>query len=105
LEFDEEALYAQLGAYLVGEPGQVRGEKLDDLIARGRNWMERHRKELADRVCGDPVVREAALQKVQDLGAVADAIAGISGDPPAYTVAAILLGWGIETLCGGVDTS
>jgi len=94
----EDDLLLDLGLALAG-PGAARDGDADDLRGRANNWFDRNRDELKKRLCGHPDLdrlTDAAL----DTAAVADLIAGTTGKPAAYTVAAIILKRGLHWLCG-----
>ena len=67
-------------------PGVSRDGESDDLRGRADNWFDRNRDELKKRICGNPDL-ERLTDAVLDTAAVADAVAGITGKPAAYTVA------------------
>jgi len=94
----EDDLLLDLGAALAG-PGATRDGDPDDLRGRANNWFDRNRDELKGRLCGHQDL-ERLTDAALDTAAVADLIAGITGRPTAYTVAAIILKRGLLWLCG-----
>src|SRR4051794_17064162 len=93
-----DELLLDLGVALAG-PGVTRDGDPDDLRGRANNWFDRHRDELKRRLCGHPDL-ERLTDAALDTAAVADLLAGITGKPAAYTVAAIILKRGLLWLCG-----
>jgi hypothetical protein len=93
----EDELVLDFGLALAG-PGASRDGDPDDLRGRVNNWFERNRRELTDRLCGHPTLKQLT-DATLDTAAIADLIAGMTGTVPAYTVAAILLKRGLDRLC------
>lgn len=93
----EDELLLDFGLALAG-PGAARDGGDEDLRGRANNWFDRNRDELRNRICGQPNLEQLS-DTALDLAAVADVIAGLTGKPSAYTVAAILLKRGLHWLC------
>jgi hypothetical protein len=90
-------LTLDFGASLAGAPSnrQTGGE---DLRGRALSWIERNWGQLQSLVCGAPALAKLG-QSAVDVCAIADAIGALVNKPMGFTVAAILLKYGVERLC------
>lgn len=92
----DDELMASLGEMLGG--GASRDTDPKSSRARAEAWLRRNHERLRSAVCGRLDSHEFG-DAVVDIAAVADLFATMLSKPMAFTVAAILLKRGIQTLC------
>ena len=104
LAMDEESLYAELGAQLIGDgPGFGPGD-FDRFARYGTRWFADHLAEVRTRICGLPQV--AAIRsseggaKLTDAATIADLLAASYGRPTAAVLSVIIVRRGLDKVCG-----
>src|SRR5262249_45002259 len=103
---DDEELLVEIGEQVL--PAGIFPSSREDLIRAARQWFERERKNLAEKICLNDRVRRLANDKKNPvsidvlIAAVGDVILGATTGVAPLTVAALATRWGLHSLCGGV---
>ena len=100
---DVEELYAEIGRKVGGRAALP--PTMQELVELGRAWLESRSDELAATIC--PSKRIKQLYQIADLSdrraqlitAIADLISGLVVGVPPWTVSALLVRLGLESLC------
>jgi hypothetical protein len=110
----EDDLWRHLGeAVLAGPEGEryehrlaglgARQTRSERAVAAAHAWLDEHRAELRQRVCGNEAIRRTFSSDpgaTVEIGkAVADAILGLAGVVPIVTISALIARRGVDWLC------
>jgi hypothetical protein len=102
LDLDEDDLLELLGTELLGSGPGFGTEDFERHIRFARDWLQRRRHDLQDKLCGDvleTVKRRDGFDALADAAIVADSLAAMLGRPSASIVAVILVRRGLTNLC------
>jgi hypothetical protein len=102
LDLDEDDLLELLGAEILGTGPGFGPEEFERQIRFAREWLQRKRHDLQDKLCGDVlenIQKRDGFDTLTDAAIVADALAAVLGRPSASIVAVILLRRGLTNLC------
>ena len=103
-DFDEDELYAELGAELLGKRLSFGPEDFGRYRAYAAKWFKEHLQEMRNVVCGTTAVialrstdgRDRAIEAAT----VADCLVTLYGKPAAAVAGVLLVRRGVDTLCG-----
>jgi hypothetical protein len=102
LDLDEDELLELLGTELLGTGPGFGPEDFERRIRFAREWLQRRRRDLQAKLCGDVLeaigMREG-LDALADAAVVTDALSAMLGKPTASIVAVILIRRGLMSLC------
>lgn len=103
-DFDEDELYIELGAELLGKGLSFGPEDFGRYRAYAVKWLSEHLSEMRSTVCGTRAV--ITLQstdggdRAMEVATVADCLTALYGKPAAAVAAVILIRRGLDNLCG-----
>ncbi|MCA9285835.1 MAG: hypothetical protein KC591_15840 [Gemmatimonadetes bacterium] len=100
-EWREDALLLELGTQLLAGEQRAFPPEPAEAVAAARAWLKRQRAELARRICPNEDVQKLVRgdRRSELAAAIADLIAALCKGLPVFTVARLLVIYGIETLC------
>jgi hypothetical protein len=99
----EDELLERLGTLLLGDGPGFGPSDWDRKARFARDWLQRTHDDLRRDICGDMATRlklRHTFESLEDVAAVADALAAALGRPTANIVAVILVRNGLDKLCG-----
>lgn len=100
----DDELFLEI-AHQLNEPGfYVDKREREEKVAAGRKWFADHKARLAEVVCSSPRVAawRASAEKSPNMifTALADLVAGLVIGVSPFTVAALIMKFGLDRLCG-----
>ena len=101
-DLEEDDLLELIGAELAKHEEAALPFSREELISKGKKWLQGNWNALHDTVCASPQIRELvekAGSKSQLILAVSDLITGLVTGVTPITVAYLLTKTGIEKLC------
>jgi len=107
LDLDEDDLLELLGAEILGTGRDFGPEDFERQIRFARQWLQRRRRDLQDKLCGsvlETITKREETDTLADAAAIADALAAMLGKPSASIAAVILLRRGLTSLCTDAAT-
>jgi hypothetical protein len=101
LELSAEELYARVGEVLIPGAGALP-DRVQRASRAGRVWMDARSAELRSLVCPklDVLLDGVYNDDLTLASAIADLIAGATGQVPAFTVSILMVRTGLRTFCG-----
>lgn len=105
LDYDEDELFEELGAQLLGGGIGAAPRDPDQNGRYGRRWFESRLDQIREQVCGNQGVEVIRTDQMRDpllqVATVSDCVASLSGKPAAAVLATLILKVGLNTLCAG----
>ncbi len=104
IDHSDQELFREIGRTIGAKKFGAGSLSEDDLEEDGRDWLTRHRAEVAKAVCGSHAVKlylesERAKDRVLLVASIADLIISLIGGTGGIAVAVLVVREGLETLC------
>lgn len=100
----EDELFLEIAHQLNPTGFYVDKREREEKVAAGRKWFADHRLRLAEVICSSPrvAVWRASAEKSPSMivTALADLVAGLVIGVSPFTVAALIMKYGLDRLCG-----